>query len=167
MKKVVIASSILIACLILIQTAVFSHIPFFLITADFTLVYIVFVAINNGPRFAMILGFISGLLLDFMSISPLGSSSFIFTFVAFFLGQLYGRYNLNHILFSLVLTLLATFTKAFLIFFLHFLFGSAVKVYSFYESPFWIELLINLIFAPILFLILNRFPKIFKSVSNL
>ena len=164
MKKIAISSSIIMLCLSLIQTALFSHIPFFLITADLALVYIVFVAIHNGSRSAMLLGFATGLFLDFMSLSPLGLSSFILTFIAFFLGKLYGRYNLNHILFSFVLTLLATFTKAILILLLYFLFGSAIKVYSLYESTFWIELALNLIFAPLLFVILNRFPTFFKSL---
>lgn len=87
MKKIAISSSILMLCLSLIQTALFSHIPFFLITADLALVYIVFVAIHNGSRSAMLLGFATGLFLDFMSLSPLGLSSFILTFIAFFFGK--------------------------------------------------------------------------------
>lgn len=166
MKKLIISSSLLSICLILIQTALFSHIPFFLITADLILVYITFVAINNGSRFAMIIGFLSGLFLDFVSLSPLGLSSFILTFISFFLGKLYGRYNLTHFVFPFLLTLVATFAKFFLLLLLYFLFGSNIKVYSFYGNPFWIELLLNLTFAPILFFTLNRFPKFFKSARD-
>ena len=94
MQKVAISSSIVAVILVLIQTALFSHIPFFHITADLLLVFITFVAINNGSRLAMLLGFASGVLLDFMSISPFGLSSFILTFIAFFLGKLPGNYTL-------------------------------------------------------------------------
>ena len=166
MKKLIISSTILSICLILIQTSLFSHIPFFLITADLLLVYITFVAINNGSRFAMIIGFLSGLFLDFMSLSPLGLSSFILTFISFFLGKLYGRYNLTHFIFPFLLTLIATFAKVFLLILLSFLFGSSIKTYSFYENSFWIELILNLTFAPIIFFTLNRFPSFFKSMRD-
>lgn len=166
MKKVIISSTILSLCLVLIQTALFSHIPFFLITADLVLVYMTFVAINNGSSFAMILGFASGLLLDFLSISPLGLSSFILTFLSFFLGKLHGRYNLSHFSFPFILTLVATFTKVLLLILLSFFFGSSIKTYNLYTPPVWIETALNLAFAPLIFFLLNRFPKFFKTIAR-
>ncbi|MGP1438048.1 MAG: rod shape-determining protein MreD [Treponema sp.] len=163
MQKIAISSSIVAVFLILIQTAVFSHIPFFLITADLVLIFISFVAINNGSRLAMILGFFSGLLLDFMSISPFGLSSFVLVFVAFFLGKLYGHYNLTHFIFPFILAVLVTFIKFFLLLLLHVLFSASIKTYSVYDSVFLIELALNIVFAPCLFFSLNRFPSFFKS----
>ncbi len=163
MKKVAISSSIVALLLVLIQTALFSHIPFFHITVDLSLIFITFVAINNGSRLAMILGFTSGLLLDFMSISPFGLSSFVLTFIAFFLGKLHGNYNLTHFIFPFILAILATFVKFLLLLLLHFLFSASIKTYSIYDSVFFIELILNIIFAPILFFSLNHFPSFFKS----
>jgi rod shape-determining protein mreD len=163
MQKVAISSSIVAVLLILIQTALISHIPFFLITADLLLIFISFVAINNGSRFAMILGFTSGLLLDFMSISPFGLSSFILTIVAFFLGKLHRHYNLTHFIFPFIIAIVATFIKFLLLLLLHFLFSSSIKIYSIYDSIFLIELALNVAFAPCLFFCLNHFPSFFKS----
>jgi hypothetical protein len=163
MQKVAISSSIVAVILVLIQTALFSHIPFFHITADLLLVFITFVAINNGSRLAMLLGFASGVLLDFMSISPFGLSSFILTFIAFFLGKLHGNYNLTHFIFPFILAIVATFVKFLLLLFLHFLFSTSIKTYSIYDSVFLIELALNTLLAPCIFLLLNRFPSIFKS----
>ncbi|MGP1440251.1 MAG: rod shape-determining protein MreD [Treponema sp.] len=163
MKKIVISSSIVALFLILIQTALFSHIPFFLITADLLLIFITFVAINNGSRLAMILGFVSGLLLDFMSIAPFGLSSFILTFIAFFLGKLHGHYNLTHFIFPFILAIIATFAKFLLLLLLHFLFATSIRTYSIYDSVFLIELCLNVLFAPCIFFSLNRFPSFFKS----
>ena len=163
MKKVAISSSIVAVVLILIQTALFSHIPFFHITADLLLVFITFVAINNGSRLAMILGFASGLLLDFMSISPFGLSSFVLTFIAFFLGKLHGHYNLTHFIFPFILAIVATVVKFFLLLLLHFLFSASIKTYSIYDSVFLIELALNILFAPCIFFPLNRFSSFFKS----
>ena len=163
MQKIAISSSIVAVLLILIQTTLFSHIPFFLITADFLLIFIGFVAINNGSRLAMLLGFASGLLVDFMSISPFGLSSFILTFVAFFLGKLHGHYNLSHFIVPFILSFILTFIKFLLLLLLHFLFGTSIKIYSIYSSVFLIELALNVVFAPCLFFTLNRFPTFFKS----
>lgn len=163
MKKVAFFSSIVALILVLIQTALFSHIPFFLITADLLLIFITFVAINNGSRLAMILGFASGLLLDFMSIAPFGLSSFILTFIAFFLGKLHGHYNLTHFIFPFILAVVVTITKFLLLLMLHFLFSTSIRTYSIYDSVFLIELALNIVFAPILFFSLNRFPSFFKS----
>lgn len=163
MQKIAISSSIVAVLLILIQTTLFSHIPFFLITADFLLIFIGFVAINNGSRLAMLLGFVSGLLVDFMSISPFGLSSFILTFVAFFLGKLHGHYNLSHFIVPFILSFILTFIKFLLLLLLHFLFGTSIKIYSIYSSVFLIELALNVVFAPCLFFTLNRFPTFFKS----
>lgn len=163
MQKIAISSTIVAVLLILIQTTLFSHIPFFLITADFLLIFIGFVAINNGSRLAMLLGFASGLLVDFMSISPFGLSSFILTFVAFFLGKLHGHYNLSHFIVPFILSFILTFVKFLLLLLLHFLFGTSIKTYSIYSSVFLIELALNVVFAPCLFFTLNRFPTFFKS----
>ena len=163
MQKIAISSSIVAVLLILIQTTLFSHIPFFLITADFLLIFIGFVAINNGSRLAMLLGFVSGLLVDFMSISPFGLSSFILTFVAFFLGKLHGHYNLSHFIVPFILSITLTFIKFLLLLLLHFLFGTSIRIYSIYDSVFLIELVLNVLIAPILFFSLNRFPTFFKS----
>lgn len=163
MQKIAISSSIVAVLLILIQTTLFSHIPFFLITADFLLIFIGFVAINNGSRLAMLLGFASGLLVDFMSISPFGLSSFILTFVAFFLGKLHGHYNLSHFIVPFILSFILTFIKFLLLLLLHFLFGTSIRIYSIYDSVFLIELVLNVLIAPILFFSLNRFPTFFKS----
>ncbi len=166
MNRVLVSCSIVSILLILIQTALFSHIPFFLVTADLLLVFITFVAINNGSRFAMVLGFISGILLDFMSLSPFGLSSFILIFISFFLGKLYGKYNLSHFSIPFILAIVATGLKFLLLILLHFLFGSAVKVYNIYDKTFLIELILNVLFAPLIFFVLNRFPSLFKSLGD-
>ena len=166
MNKVLISSILLSFSLCLIQTALFSHIPFFLITADLLLVYTTYLAIHNGSRFSMCLSFASGLFLDFMSIAPLGLSSFILVFISFFLGQLHGKYDLNHFIVPFILAILAMLTKLGLLFFLHFLFGSMVRTYNVYEGQFWIETSLNITFAPALFFVLNRFPTLFKGISE-
>jgi len=167
MNKVLLSSIILSILLALIQTSLFAHIPFFLITADLLLIYTTYLAVHNGSRVSMFLSFASGIFLDFMSISPLGISSFILVFISFFLGKLHGKYDLNHFIVPFVLAILAMLAKLCLLFLLHFLFGSTIRVYNLYEGRFWIEATLNFAFAPVLFFVLNRFPTFFKTPSEL
>lgn len=167
MNKVLFSSIILSFSLCLIQTSLFSHIPFFLITADFLLVYTTYLAIHNGARFSMFLSFASGVFLDFMSISPLGLSSFILVVISFFLGQLHGKYDLNHFLVPFVLAIIAMLAKLGLLVLLHFLFGSTIRTYNVHEGRFWIEVTLNITFAPILFFVLNKFPTFFKTMAEI
>jgi len=60
----------------------------------------------------------------------------------------------------------ATGLKFLLLILLHFLFGSAVKVYNIYDKTFLIELILNVLFAPLIFFVLNRFPSLFKSLGD-
>ena len=167
MNKLLFSSITLSFFLCLIQTSLFAHIPFFLITADLMLVYTTYLAIHNGSRISMFMSFGSGLFLDFMSTSPLGLSSFILVFISFFLGKLHGKYDLNHFVVPFVLAILAMLTKLGLLVLLHFLFGSTIRIYNMYEARFWIEVILNISFAPLLFFALNRFPTFFKSMSEI
>jgi hypothetical protein len=56
-----------------------------------------------------------------------------------------------------ILCFLATFIKAFIILILNLFMGSVVPVYSLASSLFWLELALNCVSAPLLFMLLKRF----------
>lgn len=162
MIKVIVWTSITAFFIGLLKIAVFSYISFIDITPDFILLIVIYASISNGSRAGMICGFISGLLIDFLSAAPLGLSSFIFVFVGFTAGKLYGMYNLNKIVFPCLLGLLGFLFKVLLLFALNFIFGKNIHIYNIYNINFFLELLLNTVFSPIIFFILNLFPSIFK-----
>lgn len=161
MKKVILWTSLSVFFISLLQTAVFSHISFFKVLPDLILLTVVYIAIFNGSLTGLICGFIAGLLLDFLSLAPLGLHSFIFTLTGYLVGKFYGLYNLNKVVFPCILGGLAFLFKAALLFVLKLLFGQNIHTYNFISIGFAIEAAVNIVFTPLIFLFFNLFPQAF------
>ncbi|UTC67804.1 MULTISPECIES: rod shape-determining protein MreD [unclassified Treponema] len=163
MRKVILWTSLSVFFITLLQTAVFSHISFFTVLPDLVLLTVIYIAISNGSLSGLICGFIAGLLADFLSASPIGLHSFIFTLTGYIVGKFYGIYNLNKIIFPCVLGGLAFLSKVLLLFILKLLFGQNIHTYNVFSLNFAIESAVNILFAPLVFLFFNLFPQAFKS----
>ena len=144
----------------ILQSTLFSYIAVFKVVPDLALCILVFSAYVNGTMTGQVSGFFSGLFIDFLSASPLGLHSLIHTLTGAITGIFKGAFNLDVIVMPVLLCSLATFFKAIVYFILHVIMGSAVPSYSFTSSLFWIELGLNALFAPLLFLILKNFKPI-------
>ncbi len=70
----------------LLQTSVFSYFTISGVVPDCILILVVSVAYTKGQNKAIVLGFVSGLLLDFMSSGTLGVCSIIYMVIAFLAG---------------------------------------------------------------------------------
>ncbi|MGP1454312.1 MAG: rod shape-determining protein MreD [Treponema sp.] len=152
------------ACFISIfQTAVLSHLKWIPVFPDFLLLLIIYVACHNGAVTGVIIGFLSGLLLDFLSIAPFGLHAFVFTVMGFVYGKLYGKYNTKAFFFSLIFGVTGVILKALLLFLLRFLFGTVVQVYDLFSVLFLVELVLTTVFAPALFFVLQFFPSAFEN----
>ncbi len=162
MKTVILWTSLTAFFIGLLQTAVLSHIYFLSITPNFILLLILYTAVSNGSLTGLICGFISGLLLDFLSAAPIGLHSFIFTLLGYTVGKLYGRYNLNKIIFPCLLTLVCFLCNVFILFLLRLVFGQNIHTYKILTIDFLIRLAVNIGFAPIMFFFLDLFPSVFK-----
>ncbi len=145
------------------QTAVLSHIHFLPALPDLILLLVVYVAFTYGTVAGVCSGFCAGLLFDFLSMSPFGLHSFIFTALGFIYGLLYGKYNVQAPLFSYVFGFTGTLLKAFLLLLLYFLFGKIIHVYDFHAGVFWFEAGFNTILAPLFFFVCNLFHSSVKK----
>ncbi len=139
------------------QTAVLSHIQFLPALPDLILLLVIYTAFTYGTVQGIISGFFSGLMFDFLSISPFGLHAFIFTSIGFMYGLLYGKYNVQAALFPYFFGFLGTCFKAVIVMVLYFLFGSIIHIYDLNSSVFWFEAGINTILAPIFFFLCNLF----------
>jgi len=144
----------------ILQSTVFSYIAVFNVVPDLALCVLVFSAYVNGTMTGQVSGFFSGLFIDFLSASPLGLNSLIRTLTGALAGIFKGALNLDFIFIPMLLCALATIFKAVVIFILHLIMGSVVPAYSFTSSLFWIELGLNAVSAPLLFLLLKNFKPI-------
>jgi len=140
----------------ILQSGIISQIAFLKVLPDLALCILVFSAYVNGTMPGQISGFLSGLLLDFLSASPLGLNCLVRTLIGALTGIFKGTFFLDVFFMPVILCAAATMIKAALFFFLHLIFGSSIPVYSFSSSVLWIELGLNCISAPLLFMLLKK-----------
>jgi rod shape-determining protein MreD len=129
----------------------------FNVIPDLALCILVYSAYVNGTMTGQVSGFFSGLLLDFLSASPLGLNCFVRTFIGAVTGIFKGSFFLDIIFMPIILCALATLLKAGILFLLNLIMGNVVPSYSFLSSVLWIEFGMNSISAPLLFFLLKRF----------
>jgi rod shape-determining protein MreD len=152
----------------ILQSTVIGMIPIFRIIPDLALCVLVFSAYVNGTMTGQVSGFFSGLFLDFLSPAPLGMNCFIRTITGAIAGIFKGKFFLDFIIMPAVLCALATILKAVTVFILHLFMRSAVPIYSLTASTLWIELGLNALSGPLVFLLLRNFKPILagRSLKN-
>jgi rod shape-determining protein MreD len=124
---------------------------------DIVLCILVFSAYVNGTMTGQVSGFLSGLFTDLcFSQAPIGMSSIIRTIIGALTGIFKDSLFLGYVIMPIVLCSIATLLKALMMFVLH-LFMNTIPTYSFTDSRLWIELGLNAICAPLLFLLLRNF----------
>jgi rod shape-determining protein MreD len=160
MAKNVIWATVFAVIAGLLQSTLLSHLAVYHAVPDFALGILVFSAYTNGAMTGQTTGFLSGLLLDFLSAAPLGLNAFIRTIIGALGGLMNGTFFPDAVFLPMALCAAATLIKAALFFALHRLFAGAVPSYSFSTPTLWVELLLNALSAPFLF----GFLKLFRSL---
>ena len=156
MIRCIILTVILCVAAGLLQSTVISQIAFLNVIPDIALCILVYSAYINGTMNGQVSGFLSGLFLDFLSGAPLGLNCLIRTLIGALAGIFKGALFLDTFLMPVILCALATLIKSVIMILLHVIFGSLVPPYSFTSSLLWIELGLNCLSAPLLFLILKQ-----------
>jgi rod shape-determining protein MreD len=149
---------ILIAALL--QSTLFFRLSIRHAVPDIALLILVFVSYANGKLSGQITGFFGGLILDFVSFSPLGLNIFVRTVIGYLTGLLNGVFFLDKLFLPMALGAGATFLKAGILVVLNLLFSGAIPVYTFSAPLFWIELALNTVLAPFLFALFNLFASL-------
>jgi rod shape-determining protein MreD len=157
MIRSVIWTVILSVAAAILQSTLIAKLSFFNVIPDLALCILVFSAYVNGTMTGQVSGFLSGLFIDFLSAAPIGMNSLIRTLIGALAGLFKDSLFIGYVIMPAILCALATVIKAIMIFILHLIMGSVIPAYSFINSLFWIELGINALSAPLLFLLLRNF----------
>jgi rod shape-determining protein MreD len=147
----------------LFQSVLLSRLRIYGAVPDLSLGVLVFSAYVNGAMNGQITGFFSGLLYDFLSASPLGLHTFIRTIIGALGGLLRGTFFLDRVVLPMILCAAATVLKGLLLFVLHLFFAESIPAYSLSGPVFWVELLLNIFTAPLLFGLLKHFKPLLVS----
>jgi len=161
MPKRILWALLFILVAALLQSTILSRLTDYIFAIpDIALCILVYVAYLNGTMSGQLTGFSSGLMLDFLSASPLGLNALVRTLIGACVGFFKATFFLDFFFFPMALCAGATVFKALVFFLLHLLFPDAVPTYSLLSLTLWIELGLNTLLAPFIF----AFLKLFSSL---
>ena len=157
--------SVILISTVILQTVVLGKIPLFRVKPDLALIVLIFFAYRRGSMEGQTAGFLTGMLEDLLSLSPLGFNALIKTVMGFLYGIASGSFYIDPIFIPMGLAVIATFVKAVfsILFAAIFQLQSVGLVYI--AGRLWIELGLNVILAPFIFAFLNLF-KSFKLIKE-
>lgn len=122
---------------------------------DLVLLTVVYLANKNGKMAGQTYGFLSGLMQDFLSISPLGFNGFLNTLVGFLYGLTSETFFIDQVFIPMIMGGVATLVKGIGISFLSGLFNLENLHFHLFSIPFLIEIGYNMVCAPFLFALLR------------
>jgi rod shape-determining protein MreD len=153
--KAFLLSTGMIALAVVLQSTLLHWVAIRGVIPDLGLIILVFVAIRRGSMTAQLSGFASGVVEDFLSLSPLGFHAFIRTVVGFVYGLTVGSIFVDPILMPVLLTIAATLFKALISSLLVSFLAIPAEGFSVFTGPLWIEMGYNAVLAPFLFALLG------------
>jgi len=139
----------------ILQSTILPRFSFFKeMIPDLALCVLVFSSYVNGTMTGQVSGFLSGLFIDFLSQAPIGMSSLIRTLIGAITGLFKDSLFLGYVIMPIILCACATVFKVLMMFVLHF-FIEQIPEYTLIK--FCMELGLNSLCAPLLFLLLRNF----------
>ena len=159
MFKSFLCSFLILLCSVIVETSILSNISFLPAVPDLVLICVLYFSFLNGKNYGQVSGFLSGLLLDFLSGSPLGFNCLYRTVIGYLSGVFRRTINASGFLVPSVIGLLATILKVFLIWLIS-LFFKSIKIYNIFTFSFLFELVMNVLLTPLMFKFLNSFRRI-------
>jgi rod shape-determining protein MreD len=136
-----------IISLVVLQSTVLNRIPVFGIVPDLAFIMLILTANRNGNPKASLSGFVTGTVVDLLSLSPLGFHAFIYTLIAHIYGAFKGKIFIDPLLMPVLLSLAAVILKWVLGTVLGLFFFSPQTIDIFSKS-FLIEAGISILMAP-------------------
>jgi rod shape-determining protein MreD len=150
-KKNNIFGILIIFSTIILQSTILNNFTLKGVKPDYVLIMIILFANFSGSIKGQLIGFSSGLIEDFLSLSPLGFNSLMNAVIGYLGGTTSGKIFLDPIVVPIVFVFIGTLLKSFLSFILLSLFLTE-KSASIYTSAFLIELGLNLVITPFIYL---------------
>lgn len=124
------------------------------VVPDLALVTLVYVAHKNGPMMGQIVGFIGGMVLDFMSLSPLGLFALVGTLLGFLLGITRGKMFVDPIFMPIIMVAVAGIVKGIIMAIASALFAITYST-PFLSTTFLIEIAYTALMGPVVFALLG------------
>jgi rod shape-determining protein MreD len=154
--QITLIGTLILAVAVLLQSTLLTRISIQGVKPDLALIVLVFLALRRGSMTGQVTGFLSGLAVDALSLSPLGFQAFIRTVLGFLYGRFHGTIFLDPVLMPMAAVMVATVLKALLSGLLMLLFTAEGGGFGPFGGRLWIEVGYNALAAPFVFVVLNR-----------
>ena len=149
MVKVFSVSTLILLIFAMVETAILSNLSFLPAVPDLVLLASLYIVMMNGKTAGVILGFVSGLILDFITGCPFGYNCLLRTLICYFAG----------FFIPFLIGLCGTFAKVFITWLISLFYPNTVVTYSMISVSFFTELLLNSVLAPMIFKITSCFNR--------
>jgi rod shape-determining protein MreD len=153
-------SVVILALLAVVQSTLVHFIAFAGVKPDLPLIALVCFANKYGRPIGQTGGFISGIIEDFMSLSPLGFHGLINTLVGFVYGFSFGKIFVDPFLIPMILTGTATILKLLLFSFVAALFSLSVAELPLLSLQGLTEIIYNAVLSLFLFKLLSLVQRV-------
>lgn len=164
MTRSFLTSFFILFCTVLIESAILSNITVLPALPDLLLICVLYISCLNGKTAGVASGFVSGLLLDFISGAPLGFNCLFRTIIGYIAGFIGQSINFTGIIMPAVICGAGTLLKAILIWIIaHCYPGIFNAGLSVFNIEFLFEILFNIVLGPFIF----KFLSLFRSTISL
>jgi rod shape-determining protein MreD len=160
--RVTLFTLLFLSVAVVLQSTILGKIAIAGVRPDLALIILVFVSLRKGSMVGQVSGFASGILEDFMSVSPLGFHPLMRTVIGYLYGVFSGNVFVDPFLMPMVLTIIATLIKGILSGLISAIFGIASSGFLYFAGRLWIEVGYNAVLSPFLFALLNL-VRVFKQ----
>lgn len=153
-------SAVMLLIFALFESAILSNLVMLPAVPDFLLLCVVYLSVQNGRLYGSSIGFISGLLIDFLSLCPFGLHCLLHTIIGYVAGFFHKTLNISGIILPMLLGAISTLVKVVVIFIISLFYPSAIRAPSLFSLAFLCELILNSLFTPVVFSFLGFFKTI-------
>jgi rod shape-determining protein MreD len=152
-------TTFILLCFALLESAILSNMLFLPAVPDLMLICLLYVSIQNGRLYGVSSGFVSGIIIDFLSASPFGLNCLLRTTLGYISGLFNKTLNIDGFLTPITIGACATILKAGVLWLIAFLFPNVSAVYHIISKTFAAELIMNGLLTPVIFKFLNVFKN--------
>lgn len=153
--------NLVLLLLVLAQTTLVGYIAVLGIKPDLPLIALVYLAHKQGRLGGQTCGFLSGIALDMLSLTPLGFHAFCRTVLGFLFGSTAGKIYVDAVFLPMLLTAVATIAKIMLYAVLRLFFNIQALAGPLWAYGLLLELVYNVLLAPVVINGLNMLYQLF------
>lgn len=169
MARSIITSAFILLCAAIIESSILSNINFLFVVPDLVLICSIYFSLLNGKSLGVTNGFISGVILDFLTGIPFGFNCLLRTIIGYVYGFFSKTLLINGIVVPIFTVGAGTILKKILMYLIS-IFYPNVNIYitGIISYEFLFEFIVNILLAPIIFKFLGIFRKylVIKSTED-